>query len=241
MVTDPYFYLVAVPAVLIFGIGKGGLGGALGVVAVPMMSLSLPVQQAAAILLPILLLMDAFAVKHHYRFADLTILKQMLVPAGFGVLLAGLFIQGSGNRAMELLLGIISLAFVTFYAMHWLPETKPGRLSAAIWSLLSGFTSTTIHSGGAPASIYLLPLKLDKRQLIATMAVFFAAVNAMKLVPYASLGLLDVENILTSLILMPLAPLGVKLGIVLLDIASEKWVYRLCFGFLFVSGIYMVC
>ncbi|ODA34526.1 hypothetical protein A8L45_06030 [Veronia pacifica] len=69
IVTDPFFYLAAVPAVLIYGIGKGGLGGALGVVAVPMMSLSLPVQQAAAILLPSLLVMDIFAVKHHYRFS----------------------------------------------------------------------------------------------------------------------------------------------------------------------------
>lgn len=37
MLSDPWFYLLAIPAVLIYGIGKGGLGGALGILAVPMM------------------------------------------------------------------------------------------------------------------------------------------------------------------------------------------------------------
>ena len=39
MITDPWFYVVAVPAVLLFGISKGGFGGGLGVVAVPLMAL----------------------------------------------------------------------------------------------------------------------------------------------------------------------------------------------------------
>ena len=55
MLSDPWFYLLAIPAVLIYGIGKGGLGGALGILAVPMMALVIPPTQAAAILLPILL------------------------------------------------------------------------------------------------------------------------------------------------------------------------------------------
>ncbi|MBF4312717.1 sulfite exporter TauE/SafE family protein, partial [Vibrio anguillarum] len=48
IISDPWFYVTAIPAVLIFGIGKGGLGGALGVVAVPLMSLSVSSTQAAA-------------------------------------------------------------------------------------------------------------------------------------------------------------------------------------------------
>ncbi|ALS34821.1 hypothetical protein PTRA_b0319 [Pseudoalteromonas translucida KMM 520] len=67
LVTDPWFYLTAVPAILIFGIGKGGLGGALGVIAVPMMALAISPMQAATILLPILCVMDIFAIKLHYR------------------------------------------------------------------------------------------------------------------------------------------------------------------------------
>ncbi len=66
MLTDPWFYLVAVPAVLLYGIAKGGFGGAISIVSVPMMALMMPPTQAAAILLPILVVMDALVVKAYW-------------------------------------------------------------------------------------------------------------------------------------------------------------------------------
>ena len=51
MITDPWFYVAAVPAVLLFGIAKGGFGGGLGVLAVPLMALVVSPLQAAAVLL----------------------------------------------------------------------------------------------------------------------------------------------------------------------------------------------
>jgi uncharacterized membrane protein YfcA len=58
LITDPWFYVAAIPAVLLFGIAKGGFGGGLGVLAVPLMALVVSPLQAAAVLLPILCLMD---------------------------------------------------------------------------------------------------------------------------------------------------------------------------------------
>ena len=55
---DPWFYAAAVPAVILVGLSKGGLGGAMGFVGVPLMALAMSPVQAAAILLPILVLMD---------------------------------------------------------------------------------------------------------------------------------------------------------------------------------------
>ena len=51
---DPWFYAAAVPAVILVGLSKGGLGGAMGFVGVPLMALTISPVQAAAILLPIL-------------------------------------------------------------------------------------------------------------------------------------------------------------------------------------------
>ncbi len=39
MITDPIFYLAAVPAVILFGIAKGGFGSGLGVLAVPLLAM----------------------------------------------------------------------------------------------------------------------------------------------------------------------------------------------------------
>ncbi|MFA0441950.1 sulfite exporter TauE/SafE family protein [Vibrio sp. 10N.222.51.C12] len=237
-VTDPWFYLTAIPAVLIYGVGKGGLGGALGIIAVPLMAMTIAPTQAAAILLPILCVMDVFAVKHHYRNADYSVIKRMLPGAVLGVVLAGLFLSITPENGLKLLIGVLSLLFCGQYLLVGEKDQKPaGTLSAWFWSTLSGFSSTAIHAGGGPASIYMLPLKLDKVVLVATMAVLFGLVNLVKLVPYAALGEFDTTNLMTALVLMPLAPVGVKLGVWLLHRVSQLWVYRLCYVFLFISGL----
>ncbi|WP_252015678.1 sulfite exporter TauE/SafE family protein [Vibrio sp. SCSIO 43140] len=237
VVNDPLFYVMAVPAVLIYGIGKGGLGGALGIIAVPLMALVVAPTQAAAILLPILIVMDIFAVRHHYKNADYRVIKSMLPGALLGVLLAGLFLGVTSEAGLKLTIGLLSLAFCFQY---WLggerERSKPSAFSAWFWSSLSGFSSTAIHAGGGPASIYLLPLKLEKVTLIATMAVLFGLINLAKVIPYLALGEFDATNLLTALILTPLAPLGVKLGVMLLHRVSQARIYQLCYLFLFLSG-----
>lgn len=241
IVTDPWFYVTAVPAVLIYGIGKGGLGGALGIIAVPLMALSVSPVQAAAIMMPILCAMDFFAVRQHYRHADREQLKLMLPGSLVGVVLAGLLMGVAPESVLKLLIGGLSLFFCLQYWMsREAPEPPAGggvsQVRAWFWSLLSGFSSTTIHAGGGPASIYLLPLKLEKVTLIATMAVLFGLVNLAKLVPFTLLGKFDSMNLMTALVLMPLAPIGVKTGVWLLHRVSQDWVYRLCYLFLFLSG-----
>jgi uncharacterized protein len=241
IVSDPWFYVTAIPAVLIYGIGKGGLGGALGIIAVPLMALTIAPTQAAAILLPILCLMDVFAIKEHYRNADYAQIKLMLPGAVVGVVLAGLFLSVTPEAGLKLLIGGLSLLFCLQYiaSSHKVKKKKgviSGVITAWFWSVLSGFSSTAIHAGGGPASIYLLPLKLDKVVLVATMAVLFGIINLFKLVPYTLLGEFDQTNLLTALVLMPLAPVGVKLGIKILHRVSQDLIYKLCYFFLFLSG-----
>jgi uncharacterized membrane protein YfcA len=237
IISDPWFYAAAIPAVLIFGIGKGGLGGALGIIAVPLMAMVIAPAQAAAILLPILCVMDVFAVKQHYRHADYAVLKYMLPGAFIGVVLAGLFLSVTPESGLKLVIGGLSLLFCLQYIVVGQDKLKKGGdFSVWFWSIMSGFSSTAIHAGGGPASIYLLPLKLDKIVLVATMALLFAIINLFKLVPYALLGGFDKTNLMTALVLMPLAPVGVKIGVWLLHRVSQALVYRLCYIFLFLSG-----
>lgn len=241
IVTDPWFYVAAVPAVLIYGIGKGGLGGALGVVAVPLMALTIAPVQAAAILMPILCVMDVFAVRRHFAHADRHQLRLMLPGSLIGVALAGVWMGVASEALLKLLIGALCLLFCVQY---WLTRRAPspavdglsGRIRATWWSVLCGFSSTTIHAGGGPASIYLLPLQLEKVTLIATMAVLFGLINLMKLIPFAVLGKFDTTNLLTALVLVPLAPVGVNMGVWLLHRVSQVWVYRCCYLFLFLSG-----
>lgn len=239
IVTDPYFYMAAVPAVILYGMAKGGLGPGVGAIAVPLMSLVISPLQAAAIMLPILCVMDIFAVWQFRRQYDARHLK-ILLPAGIaGIVIASLFMGHMSPDVVRLMIGVISILFCLNY---WLKgesriRNKGGRLSGYLWGAVAGFTSTQIHAGGPPISIYMLPQRLDKVVLIGTMAVFFMIVNYLKLIPYAVLGQLNVSNLLTSAVLMPLAPFGVKAGYMILNRVSQTAIYRFLYIALFLSGL----
>jgi uncharacterized membrane protein YfcA len=238
MITDPYFYLIAIPAVLLYGMSKGGLGPAIGTIVVPAMALVINPVKAAAIMLPILCVMDLFAVWRFRKSYDLHHLK-ILVPAGIvGIVIASLFMGHLSPATIRLMIGIIAVVFCLNYWFRGSSKSnkKGGRLSGYLWGTLAGFTSTQIHAGGPPVTIYLLPQNLDKVVLMGTMAVFFTVVNYLKLIPYTILGALDAANLTTSLVLMPLAPVGVKLGYVVLHRAPQKHIYQFLYVALFLSG-----
>ncbi len=238
-ISDPHFYMVAVPCVLLYGMSKGGLGPSLGAVAIPAMSLVINPVAAAGILLPVLCLMDLFAIWSFKKSFDLYHLK-ILVPAGIvGIITASLLMGHLSEDAIRIIIGVIC---VTFCLNYWIgsrfsQRKKGGRLSGWIWGIVSGFTSTQIHAGGAPLSVYLLPQNLDRVVLMGTMAIFFTVMNYLKLIPYTLLGELDGSNLMTSVILMPLAPIGVKLGNLILNRVSQKIIYRFLYTALFLSGM----
>ena len=239
LVSDPIFYLVAIPIVLLLSMGKGGLGPGLVTLGVPLLSFVTSPVQAAAILLPILCLMDLFAVYHFRRHFEISHLK-ILIPASLvGIGLASVLM---GNLDRDMIRILIGVMVIIFCLDHWLrPDISGTRMTGKwggyLWGAVAGFTSTQIHAGAAPVSIYLFPQKLDKIRLMGTMAIFFTVVNYVKLIPYSLMGALNTENLMTSLVLMPLVPIGVKIGRLLLDKINQKILYRYLYIVLFVSGI----
>lgn len=238
MITDPLFYICAVPAVLLYGIAKGGFGGNIAILSVPLMALVVSPQKAAAILLPILIVMDITALRTFRGRWDKPNLRIIIPAALIGVLLGGLTFRMLNDAHIQLMIGSIALLFVLNI---WLRREEPPVREAAImrggfWGMVSGFTSFGIHAGGPPINVYLLPQKMDKTLLMGTIAVFFAVVNLAKLPAYIYLEQFNTASLLTSLALLPLAPVGVKMGFWMLQRSNERLIYQLCYVFLFFTG-----
>ena len=238
LITDPWFYAAAIPAVLLMGLSKSGFGSGFGSLAVPIMALTIPVPQAAAIMLPLLAVMDVLGVTAYRRHVDLALIR-LLLPAGLVGTVVGTLLFGVVSPAtVAAVVGALTLTFLAqrlfFPPRADAPPPPPwlGRLLA----VASGFTSFVAHAGGPPINAYVLPLRLSPVVFSATMAVFFAAVNASKWIPYAWLGLIDWRNMVTALALMPLAPMGVWLGVRLVHRVRQDWFYRLAYTGMFLTG-----
>lgn len=229
MLTDPVFWAVAVPAVLLMGVSKSGFGAGFGALAVPLMALAMPVPQAAAIMLPLLAVVDAFGLAALWRERDRALVR-LLLPAGLvgtalGTLLFG-WLQPGTVAAVVGALTLVFLAIRRGLAARTGARALPPWLGRVL-ATVSGFTSFVAHAGGPPLGFYVLPLKLPPLRFTATMAVFFAAINASKWLPYAWLGLLDARNLLASAALLPLAPLGVWLGLRVVRVIPQRLFYAL--------------
>lgn len=234
--------LIAV-AILIVGISKGGMGGGLGVLGVPIMSLTMPPAQAAAILLPLLCLMDLMALKAFWNRWSNQHLWRLVPAAIIGIVLGALTFKYFRASDIRLLVGLIAVGFSLNYwfkPFQRLARAKPGLRSAWFWGGSAGFTSFISHAGGPPVNVYLLPQKLDKTVYQATTVVFFTAVNYVKLIPYGLLGQFNAANLKTSLFLMPLAALGIWLGYKLHHRMPEQLFFKIAYVLLFITGCKLI-
>jgi uncharacterized membrane protein YfcA len=236
LIPDPWFWALAIPAVALTGISKGGLGGG-AAVATPLMALTIAPAQAAAIMLPVLCLMDIAGVRAYLSRWDRRVVR-IIVPAGLvGTGIGALTIRSMNDDWIRILLGVVALGFLgwTLYPRRGF-SAKPGNLAGWFWATLSGFTSFITHAGSPPVMVYLLPQKLDKEAFVATSLIFFFALNYAKILPYLWLGLFDARVLGTAGLLIPIGIAGIYAGLWMQRRIDARWFYRLIYALLFVTG-----
>lgn len=235
---SPLFWLLAITGVLLTGISKSGFAGGAGVVAVPLLSLVMPVQHAAAIMLPLLLVMDAKTVRLYWQSINLRELKSIMLAALVGITLAGSAMGSLESTTLQWILAIFCMLFASWQQLTPLLGKLPG--AAYIWGTLSGISSTLLHAGGPPISIYFLSKGISKKVWLAQAAVFFAMMNAIKLIPYSMNNVWHKDFLILDLILLPIAIMGVFLGHKIQAHLSEATFVLSCRGLLGITGIVLL-
>ena len=229
---------IALP-IFFLGMSKGGFP--IGVIALPLLILlwpgdGSPVKQIVAFMLPLLCTMDIVAIIVYRRHIQWRRLLPLLPGSLIGVALASLlfFSESSAmlsisDRWLKLMVGLIGVAFVVYKALSHriLPKlqshSRPGCRLSTIFGATAGTTSTLAHAAGPIAQMYFLLGKLPKMQFAATLAGYFFLLNLMKLVPFIALGRLDTQTTMLSLNLLPIVPLGVAAGYLIVRHLKSKW------------------
>lgn len=243
MITDPWFLAAAVPAVLLVGLSKGGFGGPIGLLGVPLLALVVPPVQAAGIMLPILIAMDVVGLVSYrgvYHWGSL----RVLLPAAVGGIAIGWLTAAYVTDAhVRLIVGSIALLFALDYYLGGAKRLEPRTPPASqgwLWGAVSGFTSFVSHAGGPPFSMYMLPQRLDPKLLAGTAVIFFTVVNQVKLVPYFMLGQFSGENLWTSAALLPLAVVATLTGVWLVRRIEPALFYRFVYAAVLVVALKLI-
>jgi uncharacterized membrane protein YfcA len=219
-------YVAVVIAILGFmiGLAKGGFGG-LGALLTPILALVLPVASAVGVLLPMLMVGDAFAVYLYWKEWDLNLVKRML-PAGILGAIGGTFLLAwLPPDGLRIILGVFVLVLVAYrfisdriQAIRY--EPRPWHSPAA--GFLSGVASGMFNNGGPAFSSYLLLQKLQARPFIATSAVYFALLNLIKVPGFLYTGVLNLPLLFSLWWVFPFIPLGIWVARVTLTRVSPS-------------------
>ncbi|WP_210209488.1 sulfite exporter TauE/SafE family protein [Undibacter mobilis] len=230
IITDPLFYALAIPAVISLGLSKGGFAG-MGQIATPMLALIMPPLEAAAILLPIMLVQDANAVWVYRKDWSGRIVAIFVSGSLIGIGVAWWLASYISDAAVRIFIGGFTIAFVAYsiVGMMRVPREpgQPGIRDGVFWGALSGFTSTICQAGSPPYQMYALRLRLSKMTFVGTTAMTFALINVIKVVPYFALGNFTTKSLGTSLVLLPLAMVTNWLGFWLVKVTPQERFYRI--------------
>ncbi len=240
---NPAFLVAAFFAVGIAGLSKGGFAGA-GIIATPILALVMPPVEAAALMLPILLIQDAYSLWTYRGTIDRRNIV-ILLPAAVVGIAAGYFLAAYMSEfVISAIIGVSSTVFALrslFFAKAELAPAKKADVPAGIfWGAIAGFTSMILHAGGPPFQIYVQPQKLERDLFIGTSTLFFAAVNWIKVPPYLMLGELNVDILKVSLVLAPLALITTYFGVKLVRRFSTESFYKIINVLLLLVGLKMM-
>ncbi len=201
-------------AALLIGLTKGGVGG-LGPAVTLLVATALPTKIAVGLLLPLLMVGDLNALWAHWgKWHRASVIA--LLPGGLvGVAAASLFLRSMSERALELFIVVISLAFAVYRILEprlrRVPlELRPIHGVAA--GITAGITSTIAHVGGPPIQVYLLGRRLEPREFVATSAMVFTVINWTKVPGYLAADLFDLQLIERLWPVVFLIPPGILAG-----------------------------
>jgi len=244
MLHDPLFYAVAIPAVLLLGLSKGGFAG-MGALSLPMLTFAIPPVQAAAILLPILIAQDVVGVWAFRKTVDWRLVGWMMPGAIAGIALGYLFAANVSEAAVLGAVGAISVLFGAYRL--WAERHGPPQMARDLpewlgvaFGVASGFTSQIAHAGQPPFQLWVLPRRLPRDILVGTTAIFFAAVNWIKVPAYLALGQFTRANLLASAVMMPVAIASTLAGVWLVRRVPAERFYTAIYWLIILVGLKLV-
>lgn len=232
--------------ILLVGISKAGFAGGLGVLATPLLLLQFEPKLALALLLPLLMVTDLFTIRRYWQQWDWQLLKPLWPGALAGVAVGALFLGQLDNSALRLVIGFMAAIFAlrSLWQLSHHPNQSQVK-KVPLWishslATLAGASSTLLHAGGPPITMYLTLTRMKASQFIASSALFFTLLNWVKVPVYVGNDLWNRETLITAILLSPLCWLGTWCGVYIRQLLQEQFFHYAVQGLLLITGLRLI-
>lgn len=178
--------LAPIATLLIAGL-KGAFGGGFALLGIPLLALAMDPLEAGALLAPLFLAMDIFALRYWkpgtWSKPDLAVLIPGLAA---GVAIGTAVVAYAPRSWVALAMAVVTLLFAAKYFLgRGTAEPRPRQpIRGVAAGAASGITTMLAHAGGPPLAMYLLPLGLPKAVYAGTTSIYFMIANLMKVGPW---------------------------------------------------------
>lgn len=236
---------MAGPAVIFAGVSKAGFGSGAAFAAASVLALVIEPGLALGVMLPLLMLIDATALKPYWRKWSGIDVKLLVVGGVPGILVGAALYNVASPDLFRLLIGGVSIGFVAWQlalasGLIRLASARMPNWAGLFWGTVAGFTTFISHAGGPPAAVFLLSRGLTKTQYQATTVLLFWILNIVKFFPYAALGMFTAQTFLANLVLAPFALLGTWLGVRAHHLVPERLFFTLTYVLLLITGAKLI-
>lgn len=219
----PHFLILCLAAMFV-GMAKTGLSG-FGMIAVPLMALVFGSKSSTGLMLPMLIIADVMAVSYYHRHAEWVHLRRLLPFAIIGAALGTLIGQLILDKTFTIIMAVI--IFISVGIMIWQEKAHSARVPKSKWfapciGIAGGVTTMIGNLAGPVMALYLLAMRMPKKEFIGTAAWFFFTINLVK-VPFHVFvwGTITVDSVLLNMSLIPAIAIGAWLGIKLVALLNE--------------------
>ena len=228
-------HLVLALAGLLIGIMKAAFGGGVGVVVTPLLALVIPAKLALGVMLPLSLAADLIAIRFYWKYRVARFAIILLPGMAIGVLAGWVLLDVIPELWFRRMLGGLACLFglLQTFKDRLPPLPSVSGLTAGV---ALGVVSVLTHSGGIILMLYLIPQGLSGRVFVSTAVLVGLALNSMKALAYAKLGLLGLEVWRMDLFMLPTLAAGVGIGILMNTRLSVVWFNRAILALVLVIG-----
>lgn len=218
--------LVLAFSAILIGINKTGMPG-IGTLPVVMLMATFEPRLSTGLQLMMLGAADVIAVTYYRRHANWRIVGRLLPWALAGIALGVLVLRGLDSGMLRPVIGwvIIGMAALNFLRGRYLKsaDNLPDHWAfSAFFGLLAGLTTQVANAAGPVMAIYLLSMRLSKKEYMGSCAWYFLILNWLKIPIFVFEGRITFSAFKADLAMLPLLLIGGALGILFINKINQK-------------------